>query len=587
MFNQRHVSARRLAAYLLLWNVSKAVARPNPQQLTGSGTETVTPVTSTATVDGKPVTATYTPTSISITGLAPPITAATTLTTTDSTGATVAVAVAAGAGVVAGGALVGWIFNPVAGVPPAPTTPPPYSTSAQNNEQPSTTPKDPEPTTTSNPPACPFPIEGSGLPFAPAAKQPAWTAEIPSQTSSSYISQCTPSGSNGQLLPGVDPGFIKELSTVFCKNDQSKDVSQTIGKNDLPDDSSWKRDSGPTEEVKFTFDFKNQSDGCASHCQNAYSELISSCQFNSHYLYGGGSLEQGCGNYTLKVQGDPVTKLMCTGDKGDPLKNYMYRDAAQAAIENFCKAQDGKVVKQKDEATFIKETTFSISYAETCGGSGSYTVKQDLCVKYLTQTLDGCDTDTMVYKHGGGLQDMDNCGLFEFHPTGYDRVSCYPDNAEKGYITGGEHVAVTKDVAQDAIGAFCDRSGGGQQYTLDPAVKPDPGAFVQDTCKQKGMASCGYFYRNDGTRMSGSGIGDIFLRISAAQLNAANALQCSAPQVYEIHGDRCKQMLGKLIGDGSVSKCVGNDKNKLDLGTFVESGEKGCVTWNMWAVKTH
>ena len=36
-------------------------------------------------------------------------------------------------------------------------------------------------------------------------------------------------------------------------------------------------------------------------------------------------------------------------------------------------------------------------------------------------------------------------------------------------------------------------------------------------------------------------------------------------------------MLGKLTGDMAVSKCVGTDLNKLDLGTFVEAGEKGCV----------
>jgi hypothetical protein len=36
-------------------------------------------------------------------------------------------------------------------------------------------------------------------------------------------------------------------------------------------------------------------------------------------------------------------------------------------------------------------------------------------------------------------------------------------------------------------------------------------------------------------------------------------------------------MLSKLTGHASVGQCVGNDKNKLDIGTFVESGEKGCV----------
>lgn len=277
MLSKRYMCTRRLAAYLLLYNGSEVVARPNPQDPTSFGTEIITPVTSAATVDGIPVTATYTPTSISITGLAPPITAATTVITTDSTGATIAIAIAAGAGVVAGGALAGWLFKPVAGAPPAPTTPPPYITTAQNNEPPSSA-KETKPTTTSTPPACPFPTQGSGFSFKSVAKQPAWTAEIPSQTGSSYTSQCTPSGSNGQLFRALDPGFTKELSAVFCKNDQSRDVSQTIGKDDLPDGSPWKRDSGPMEKAKFTFDIKNQAEGCASHCQDAYSDLISSCK---------------------------------------------------------------------------------------------------------------------------------------------------------------------------------------------------------------------------------------------------------------------------------------------------------------------
>ncbi|KAL6405259.1 hypothetical protein AUP68_12103 [Ilyonectria robusta] len=566
MLNQRYISARRLAAYLLLWTGPEVAARPNPLHQRDSASETVAPetaapVTSIASVDGNLITAIYTPTSISITGLVPPITAATTVTTTDSAGDMVAIAVAAGAGVVAAGAL--------AGAPPAPTTPPPYSTSAQDEEPPVTDPPD-DPITTTEAAACPFPTKGSGIAFSPADEQPAWTAEIPSQTGSSYTAKCTPLGDNGQLFRGIDPGFIKELSVVFCKNDLSKDFTQSIGKDDLPDDSSWKRDGGPEEKVKFTFDFKNQADGCADYCEKAYSSLVSSCQYNSHYLYGGGSLEQGCGTYALEVDGEPITKLTCTGDNGDPLRNYVYRDAALEAIDNFCTAQDGKVVKQNDDSTFITETTFSISYASPCGGSGEYKVEKDLCVKYLRRAVDDCDTNTIVYKHGGGLEDEDNCGLFELHPTGYDLVSCYPDNAEKGYITAGDHASVTSDMAQDAINAFCDRSGDGQQYTLDPTVQPDTGSFIQDTCKEEGMARCGYQYLNDGTRVKDGESGDIFIRLQAFHFNPNDALKCNADQAYEIHGDRCKKMLGKLIGDGSVSTCVGDDKNKLDLGTFIE-----------------
>lgn len=288
MLNQRCLSARRLATYLLLWNSfgTEIAARPNPQESeepSNSGTKTVAPVTLVATVDGQPIAATYTPTSIAISGLVPPITAATTVTTTDEAGATIAVAIAAGAGVVAGGALAVWLFEPVAGAPPAPTTPPSYPTETQDNEPPPSTvvSDEPEPTTTtSDPPSCPFPTEGSGRRFEPAADQPEWTAEIPIQTGTTNYPKCKSTGDNNQLLRGTYPEFIEELSDVFCKNEQSRDVSKTIGKEDLPDDSSWKRDSGPKEQVKFTFDFKSKAEGCSSHCKKAFKRLISRCKSN-------------------------------------------------------------------------------------------------------------------------------------------------------------------------------------------------------------------------------------------------------------------------------------------------------------------
>lgn len=231
-------------------------------------------------------------------------------------------------------------------------------------------------------------------------------------------------------------------------------------------------------------------------------------------------------------------KLECSGEGDDPLRNYMYRDSAMEAIENFCGAQDGKTVEKGNDDSFISETAFSVTYADECGGSGEYTIEKDLCVEYLSRTVDDCDTNTKVYKHGGGIKDVDNCGLFEFHPKHYDLLMCYPENKDKGYITAGEHAVITKSMAEDAISAFCDRSGDGQQYTLDPDNRPDTGSFVQDTCKEEGWASCGYFYNNDGSRVDGDGTGDILIRLEASHFNPNDAFTCDADKKYEIHGDR-------------------------------------------------
>lgn len=241
----------------------------------------------------------------------------------------------------------------------------------------------------------------------------------------------------------------------------------------------------------------------------------------------------------MEVKGDPITKLECKGPGDDPLSHYMFRDAAMDAINNFCNAQDGKTVKKGDERSFIKETAFSVTYADQCVGSGEYTVRKDLCVKYLSQAVDNCDTNTIKFKYGGSVEDQDNCGRFEFHPEYYEQVGCWPENRDAGYITDGEHAPVSHDVAVDAINRFCDRSGDGQQYTLDPAKMPDPNGFVQDTCKEPGLAACGYAYRDDGTRVDDPGsLGDVMLRIEAEYVNPNGAFKCSPNQVYEIHGER-------------------------------------------------
>lgn len=217
---------------------------------------------------------------MSITGLVPPITAATTITTTDSAGQTIAVAVAAGAGIVGAGALAAWLFKPVAGAPPAPTSPPPYSTSKQDPPKTEDPPKTTDQPETSEPaPACPFPTKGPGKPFKGAPDQPKWTVDIPAQTTSALPAKCTQQGDNKQLLRGTDPGYVKSLASVFCKSDLSKDQSKTIGQNDLPDGDSWKNSKLDGIKVKFDFKFALKNDGCAKNCVDAYSYMLSMCKY--------------------------------------------------------------------------------------------------------------------------------------------------------------------------------------------------------------------------------------------------------------------------------------------------------------------
>lgn len=501
----------------------------------------------------------FTPTSIALSGVTPPITAATTVTTTDSTGQTVAIAIAAGAGVVGAGALAAWLFKPVPGAPPAPTQPPPYRTVSQINE-PETTSEESgttstAETTSSEAVSCPFPTSGFPISFAPAATQPQWTFAIPSATPvSQNAPKCSQQGSNSQLLRGTDPGYINALAQVFCKSDLSKSQSATLGQSDLPDGNQWKNAQLDSIRVKFDFGYSLSDPGCAQNCVDAYQKMTTSCkvyttsvsyrdrhansltpgEYNSHILYGNAELQQGCGLYSLAVDADVITKLTCNPAPDVISDHYEYRDDAMTAINDFCTARDGAVIKQNDQSTNIQETVFSIKYADKCTGSGSYTVDKDTCVKYLSQTVDGCDVDTTMFKHGGTLLLQDNCISFAFNPNGVDSYFCYPKNM--GTISSGTHVQITSKVAQDAISQFCDRDGGDQQYTLDPDNIPDPSSFAQDACTTKGMAECTYYYHNDGSRATGTDVGNYYVKMNAQYINPG--VPCGSNETYAIHGDR-------------------------------------------------
>ncbi|KAF4550009.1 Hypothetical protein D9617_19g103140 [Elsinoe fawcettii] len=189
-----------------------------------------------------------------------------------------------------------------------------------------------------------------------------------------------------------------------------------------------------------------------------------------------------------------------------------------------------------------------------------------------------------MYKHGGTVKDIMSCAAFTIDPNGFDQFLCYPENTKQGFAVD-RGVGVTPQIAEDAINQFCNRQGGGNKYTLDPAKIPDVTKFVGDTCTEDGYADCTYYYNKDGTRVTTAGeIGDLRLILKAAYFDNP---ACAARQVYEIQGERCETSLKKLIGVGSKGQCVGSDPNSLQLGTFVEAGGKGCVAWTFSARATH
>ncbi|PGH10715.1 hypothetical protein AJ79_05306 [Helicocarpus griseus UAMH5409] len=558
------------AIYFFLSQSLQVSARPAPQDpFPGHRmTEGPAPVTSVVTSDGAQITQTFTPTAVSVSGLAPPITKAITIATTDSAARGLMVAIPVGAGIVAGGALAGWLFKPIPGAPPAPTEPTPYPTEEQEQLPSKTTNDLPKSTTTTTnePSICPFKTVNAEQYFTHMPLPPKWTGP-----------ECTKQWSNSRhLLRGTFPDYVKELAQVFCKSDLSKDQSRTLGREDLPDGAVWKnRDIGGIN-VRFGFDFKKRFDACPKNCVDAYNTMLQ-CRFNSHTIYGGASLMQGCGKYSFAIEVEPILRLECSPPG---IENSQYRDAAIEMVDNFCAAQDGRVIKAKDKSSFIRETSFTVQYEENCSGPDEYKITKDLCRQYLTRTIDGCHTNSVLYKKGGTLTDEDDCISFIFHPKGYDAFSCNKDN---GIAQSKRHAAISPAIAEHAMNKFCDRKGDGQTYTLDPNVAPNLTGFTQNICKEPGMASCSYFYKYSGEEVE-LGQSDFSLSLSASY-DEPGGYQCGQRFKYEIQGERCKRMLRKLIGVEPEGMCVGSDPNKLDLGDFLESGDKGCVRWSMFAQK--
>ncbi|KAF2227299.1 hypothetical protein BDZ85DRAFT_1732 [Elsinoe ampelina] len=270
--------------------------------------------------------------------------------------------------------------------------------------------------------------------------------------------------------------FVAGLSSRFCDDWMAK-PSDLLTKTYTAKDAKTRRkrggftlerrtpplaplrpDSYPGWSVEFEWKPDQVTEECSTtnHCSSRLSGLLSGCQgFSLADAYKGGSIQDQCGTFSYALKGYEGTELTCATSLNPNWQSYIHREDALTAIENFCSAQDGKAVQQSDSATHIKETLFSISFAENCQSrtGGSFTVRKNDCVKWLTESLDSCDTDTIMYKHGGTVKDIMSCATISMHPTGFDQFLCYPENTQHGF-------AVDRGISVSPPG------GTGRDYTV-------------------------------------------------------------------------------------------------------------------------
>ena len=161
-------------------------------------------------------------------------------------------------------------------------------------------------------------------------------------------------------------------------------------------------------------------------------------------------------------------------------------------------------------------------YSDSCTrqGSPTYQIDETACNRFLTQTIDGCDTKTTTAKFGGNL--TDHCGVFKFDTQVTEKVTC-------GGKSVGAPVPFTLQEGMNAINDYC-----GMDLTLDPNFQA-PTGFSHFPPK-------GSSYDN-----FVKGLDNIVIRMNATF--AADQNGCPPKKAFSTKGSECvRKLTGVLNG---------------------------------------
>lgn len=310
-------------------------------------------------------------------------------------------------------------------------------------------------------------------------------------------------------------------------------------------------------------------------CDHFLHQALDDCETSDSNKHGG-IVSDECFKYMLHPEDDDG-ELTCTDEREGTGIN---RDEALKNIADFCKKYNG-IASSGGQGNLLSywqdlgdsQATISVMYgdAEGClrgGGPGAnYVIEERSCVRFLSRTIDACDTDFKgsYGKFGGKV--ISGCGVFKFESQVVEKSGC-PDNPDYQ-----PPVTIKPEDAERAIDSYCNAD-----LTVDPNYKPD-NEFHQ--------------FQPEGTSYDNfvDGLDNYVIRMSANFL--ADQSGCHDPVKFNTKGDECKRKLKKVIETcmfnplsklhGFTNTIVGPDKAG---GFLTDKTNNGCVAWMIYGQST-
>lgn len=164
------------------------------------------------------------------------------------------------------------------------------------------------------------------------------------------------------------------------------------------------------------------------------------------------------------------------------------------------------------------QAVLEVSYlsSATCDNTGLYKISKDTCVRSLTRTIDGCNTNTITGKYGGNV--TDDCGVFSYTTQVTEKVFC-------GGNRYSPPVTFTTGEAASAINEYC-----GMSLTLDPNAPARPG-FSQN--------------QPPGESYDNVNINNKVIRMQA--LFISDQTGCLPPKAFNTQGSECVRKLQSIV----------------------------------------
>ncbi|KAF8847572.1 hypothetical protein BDZ45DRAFT_754766 [Acephala macrosclerotiorum] len=190
---------------------------------------------------------------------------------------------------------------------------------------------------------------------------------------------------------GAAVEVVGALANKFCTGlDLSKDSSST-----LPGSASGLQGA---DGITVLFNFSQTANTCALGCNASYAQIVTSCEFNSHTIYGAASLQDSCGTFAMSISSSaPATSTTAALPPPTPTLSPPVLQAQQCyGTNDFGSHSDiAANVQSSWASTFCSnfDQTFTSGTAAVKWNGASIIYKNGVSpYHYTVSWIDGCMT---------------------------------------------------------------------------------------------------------------------------------------------------------------------------------------------------